>query len=202
MDINKPIVITALENLSDSFTVGELVDAILEADKNSKEWVFYHPKVMTTERILALSVVKTNAQSPIWNFNDHLSAIHSQLNRMIEMEVLNENGKIDRHLFKELCTKVNESLNERTFESDSIWEVVEIIMSSQAFNNFESKLKNNWATVTALEISDFYSQLPHFSRVNKEKLTDAKNAFNDMNIENYLMELQEILDEDESFEDD
>ena len=45
MDINKAIVTAALKQLGDSFTVGQLVDKILEEAENEARRVFYHHKL-------------------------------------------------------------------------------------------------------------------------------------------------------------
>ena len=206
MIITKKLVGTTLGRLGDTFTLGELIDAICKTanDVRIEKRVFFHPKVMPSDGLMTLAVVELEDNDLILSYEDHILAIENNIRRMIsETIMLNEDeintGEMD-YLFQSIDTHLHQ--NDLMDDNLPIDRAAETIFASDMFTSLSIDLRRNWDKMTLKDISDFYKN-SRFEKDNRDNLDSAKSKYEEMGIYSFLEVLGSILDwKDEETDED
>lgn len=197
MIITKKLVGTTLGRLGDVFTLGELVDAIIETDKIEQRKIFYHPQIMLSDGIMRLSVVDVTDRL-ILSFDDHINAIENNIRRMVREMIWRENEdgdeEIDQDELECLNDYVENHLNEDTFnyDGDEPEQAIQAILNSDMFTSLHVRLRQSWHETTLAQLKEFYNGTA-FKQLNKEQLDLARETYNEMGILEYIESLGGIL---------
>lgn len=194
--IKKETLERIIAQLPKQFSLGALVDKVIEAQEEESWRFYYNPIVMKNETIFHLATVKINPNALILNADTHIGAIKDRVWEMISSELVLEDEEFDKSELYAIKDWADDLLiNFKADDVDNPYDLFNEIINCDNFATLMSKIRDLWKGVTTSEAYYFAT------RSNDDEMNDRlKTVFEDT-IAIYNDNLASIFNEDIDEED-
>ena len=141
-----------MAQLPKEFSLGTLIDKILEVQKEENWRFYYNPIVMKHDTIFHLATVKINPDVLILNADTHIEAIKNRIWEMINCELVWEEDEFDESNLQALKGLADELLV--NFDEDNVRNPNDLfneIINCDNFTALMSKVRYLWKDISTSE---------------------------------------------------